>query len=474
MLRAVARPLVNVVERWMPDALVFAIVLTFVVALAALGLTDSGPLEVIRGWGDGLAGLLDFIAQISIVLVLGYTLAHTRPVQRMLQRIARFPRTPAMAYGFVTVVAGIASLVSWALGLIVGGIVAVEVARVARSRGLRLHYPLLVASAYSGYVIWHMGYSGSGPLAAATPGSFLEELEFGLVPVTQTTFSTWNIIAAVVTLVAVTAAMVLLRPTADDPIVELADKYPEEETPENDGGGATAPDEATPRADSPVPPEGSPEEPGGPPTPAERIDGTRILTLALGVALVIYLLLYFVQEGFALTLDIVNWSFLAAILLIVSSPRELVGLITEAGRTVGNVLLQYPLYAGILGMMSATGLVEVFSQFFVNIATPGTLGAWAMISGGIINFFVPSGGGQFAIQGPVFLQAAQELGTDPEVVIMGVAYGDQWTNMVQPFWTIPLLAIAGLSVRDIMGYTTITLFVSGIVMFATLLIVGAG
>jgi short-chain fatty acids transporter len=476
MLRAVARPLVTVVERWMPDALVFAIVLTFVVALAALGLTDSGPVEIVRGWGDGLAGLLDFIAQIAIVLVLGYTLAHTRPVERMLQRIARFPRTPAMAYGFVTVVAGIASLISWALGLIVGGIMAVEVARVARSRDIRLHYPLLVACAYSGYVIWHMGYSGSGPLAAATPGSFLEDLEFGLVPITQTTFSTWNIIAAVVTLVAVTTAMVMLSPKDGDPIVELADKYPEQETAENDEGRATAPDEDVPRTDSPIPPEGAPEErsAGEPPSPAARIDGSRILTLAFGVALVIYLILYFAQEGFALTLDIVNWSFLAAILLIVSSPRELVELITDAGKTVGNILLQYPLYAGILGMMTATGLVEVFSQFFVNIATPGTLGAWAMISGGIINMFVPSGGGQFAVQGPVFLQAAEQLGTDPEVVIMGVAYGDQWTNMIQPFWTIPILAIAGLSVRDIMGYTTITLFVSGIVMFATLLIVGAG
>ncbi len=138
MLRAVARPLVNIVERWVPNALVFAIVLTFVVALMALGLTDSGPVDVLRGWGDGLSGLLAFIAQISIVLVLGYTLAHTGPVERLLNRIARFPRTPAMAYGFVTVVAGIASLVSWALGLIVGGIVALEVARVARSRGIRL------------------------------------------------------------------------------------------------------------------------------------------------------------------------------------------------------------------------------------------------------------------------------------------------------------------------------------------------
>ncbi|BBL80237.1 short-chain fatty acid transporter [Rubrobacter xylanophilus] len=469
MLRAVARPLVNLVERWMPDALVFAIVLTFVVALMALGLTDSTPLEVLRGWGDGLAGLLEFIAQIAIVLVLGHTLAHTGPVERMLRNIARFPRTPAMAYAFVTVIAGLASLISWALGLIVGGIVAFEVARVARSRGIRLHYPLLVACAYSGYVVWHMGYSGSGPLAAATPGSFLEELEFGLVPVTQTTFSAWNIAAAAATLAAVTVAMVLLRPRGEDPIVELAEK-----AVTNERSGTTARSDDLPRADSPVPPGGAPEDHAAPPSPAERVDGSRLLTLALGAALVAYLVVYFAQEGFALTLDIVNWSFLAAILLLVSSPRELVGLITNAGRTVGNVLLQYPLYAGILGMMTATGLVDVLSGFFVSISTPATLSVWAMISGGIVNMFIPSGGGQFAVQGPIFLQAAQELGTDPAPVIMGIAYGDQWTNMIQPFWTIPLLAIAGLTVRDIMGYTTITLFVSGAVMLATLLLVGAG
>ncbi len=460
MLRAVARPLVNIVECWVPNTLVFAIVLTFVVALLALGLTDSGPIEVLRGWGDGLAGLLAFIAQISIVLVLGYTLAHTGPVERLLARIARFPRTPAMAYGFVTVVAGIASLISWALGLIVGGIVALEVARVARSRGIRLHYPLLVACAYSGYVIWHMGYSGSGPLAAATPGSFFEGLGVGVVPVTQTTFASWNLIAIVVTLLAVTGAMILLRPQGDDPIVELADKVPEEDTAD---GESTAGNEAE-----------SPVDEGEDHTPADRIDGSRPLTLALRAALALYLIVYFAQEGFALTLDIVNWSFLAVILLLVRSPKELGSLITDSGRTVGQVLLQYPLYAGILGIMGATGLIEVFSQFFVDISTPRTLGVWAMIAGGIVNFFVPSGGGQFAIQAPIFISAAQKFGVEPAPVIMGIAYGDQWTNMIQPFWTIPLLAIAGLRVRDILGYTTITLFISGIVLFATLLIVGAG
>jgi short-chain fatty acids transporter len=125
-------------------------------------------------------------------------------------------------------------------------------------------------------------------------------------------------------------------------------------------------------------------------------------------------------------------------------------------------------------MMTTTGLVEVFSGFFVDIATPGTLGIWAMLSGGLVNMFIPSGGGQFAVQAPIFMDAAAQLGVQPNVVIMGIAYGDQWTNMIQPFWTLPLLAIAGLSVRDILGYTAVTLLVSGVVMIAALLLVGAG
>ena len=492
MLRALSRPLVRLVDRWLPSSLVFAIVLTFVVAALSLGLTDNGPVDVVRAWGDGLSSLLAFIAQISIVLVLGYVIAHTGPVQRLLVRIADIPRGPASAYAFVTVIAGLASLISWALGLIVGGIVALEVAKAARRRGVRLHYPLLVASAYSGYVIWHMGYSGSGPLAAATPDSFFDEA-YELVPVSETTFATWNIIAAVVTLAAVTAAMVLLAPKGDDPIHEFDPDAAGADGHDADDDGApalaAAPAGGEQRASADahgtgVAPSGQ-DGPDAAPTrdaqdadagtsPAERIDGARVVTLALGVALVVYLGIYFAQEGFALTLDIVNWTFLAVILLIVPSAQALAQLVIDAGRTVGEVLLQYPLYAGILGMMTTTGLVEVFSGFFVDIATPGTLGVWAMFSGGLINMFIPSGGGQFAVQAPIFMDAAAQLGVQPNVVIMGIAYGDQWTNMIQPFWTLPLLAIAGLTVRDILGYTAVTLLVSGVVLVATLLLIGAG
>ncbi len=495
MLRALSRPLVRLVDRWLPSSLVFAIVLSFLVAALSVGLTDSGPVDVVRAWGDGLSSLLAFIAQISIVLVLGYVIAHTGPVQRLLVRIASIPRGPASAYAFVTVIAGLASLISWALGLIVGGIVALEVAKAARRRGVRLHYPLLVASAYSGYVIWHMGYSGSGPLAAATPDSFFDE-RYDLVPVGETTFASWNMIAAIVTLAAVTVAMVLLAPKGDDPVLELDASADGDgssgHSPDGDGtpalaatpaGGQQRASTAAPGTDVAPAGQDGPDaartrgpdraQPSGT-SPAERIDGARAVTLALGVALVFYLVVYFAQEGFALTLDIVNWTFLAVILLIVPSARALAQLVVDAGRTVGEVLLQYPLYAGILGMMTTTGLVEVFSEFFIDIATPGTLGVWAMLSGGLINMFIPSGGGQFAVQAPIFMDAAAQLGVQPNVVIMGIAYGDQWTNMIQPFWTLPLLAIAGLSVRDILGYTAVTLLVSGVVMIATLLLVGAG
>lgn len=208
-------------------------------------------------------------------------------------------------------------------------------------------------------------------------------------------------------------------------------------------------------------------------TPADRLDASRILTLLVGLALVAYLAIHFGSGG-TLTLDIVNWSFLALIFLLVRNPFELIALIKHAASNVGDILLQFPLYAGIMGIMTATGLITVLSDFFVNISTPQTFGVLALLSAGLVNFFVPSGGGQFAVQGPIMLDAAARLDVDPAVAIMAVSYGDQWTNMIQPFWALPLLAIAGLKMRDILGYTMVTMLASGLVFAATMLIVGAG
>jgi short-chain fatty acids transporter len=447
MLRTLARPLVRGVERYLPGAFVFAVVLTVVVAVLALVFGDLGPAELTRAWGDGLSGLLAFMTQVALVLLLGYTLALTRPVKAGLTRIAEVPKSARAAYAFVALVSAVASLISFGLGLVVGGVIALEVGRAARRRGTRLHYPLLVASAYSGFAVWHMGYSATGPLTAATPGSFVEEAIGRTVPISETVYSSWNLIAIVVAVAAIVGAVVLLAPKGGDRVVELPDRM-----------GTEDPD----------------VELAAPRTPAERMEASRLVTAVPGVALLGYLGVYFAQEGFDLTLDIVNWSFLAAILLIVRSPAELAELVGGAVRTVGEVLLQYPLYAGIIGMMTASGLASQVSEFVTDVASPGTLGVLAFLAAGVLNLFVPSGGGQFAVQAPIFLDAADAIGVDPAVVIMAIAYGDQWTNLIQPFWALPLLAVAGLGVRDIFGFTAITCLISGIVFAGTLLVVGAG
>ncbi|NNV09285.1 short-chain fatty acid transporter, partial [Geobacillus sp. MMMUD3] len=177
-------------------ALTFAIGLTLIVAILAFVLTGASPLEVVTSWGVGLSGLLEFMTQMCLILLLGHILANTGPVQALLARLARVPGSAAFAYVFVFLVAAIASLITWGLGLVVGALLAREVAVQARQRGIKVHFPLLVAAGYSGMVVWHMGYSGSGPLTAATPDSFLAESLGGqIVPVSQTIFSTWNLLA---------------------------------------------------------------------------------------------------------------------------------------------------------------------------------------------------------------------------------------------------------------------------------------
>ncbi len=437
------RPVNNVVERFIPSALVFSIVLTFVVAILALILTGTGPADLVLHWGEGLAGLLSFITQMALILLLGHILANTGPVRRLLALLGSIPRTPLAAYVFVFVVAAMASLITWGLGLVVGGLLAREVAYQGRERGIQLHFPMLVASGFAGFVVWHMGYSASGPLTAATEGSFLTESLGGrTVPITETVFSSWNMIAAVVTVVVVALALFLVAPRGGDRIVEL-----DVDAREAVGDGQ---EEIV--------------------TPADRVDASRIPTLLIGLMLTAYLVLHFTQGG-TLTLDTVNWSFLALILLLVRNPFELIHLTKEAASNVGEILLQFPLYAGILGMMTGSGLIQVFSDALVSISTPVTFGVLAFLAAGLVNFFVPSGGGQFAVQGPIMLSAGETLGVDPAITIMAVSYGDQWTNMIQPFWALPLLAIAGLKMRDILGYTTVVLIASGLVFAGTLLLV---
>jgi len=450
LLQAIARPFVVFVERFYPDPLIFAIVLTGLVFALAFSLTPAGPLDLVVYWGDGLQRLLAFMAQISITLITAHALAHTDPVRRALIALSRIPKTAFAAYAFTCFIAGLSSLISWAFCLVAGALVAREVAVQARERGIKVDYALLVASAYGGLVIWHMGYSGSAPLFVATPGNAMEAAIGGLIPVSETILAPWNIALALITLITIPVVCALMAPPARE-VIEISDHV---QSQQDD------PVAATPDSDEPE-------------TLAQKLDGARFFTLALGGLLALYLVNWFATKGLKLNLNIVNWTFLASGLLLSRSAAHYVRLVAHASATVGQVLIQYPFYAGIMGIMAGSGLASLMAGWFTSVASAETLPFWAFLSGGLINLFVPSGGGQWVVQGPIFIEAAKALGTTPAHIVMGVAYGDQWTNMIQPFWTIPMLAIAGLHMRAIMGYCFVILIATFFIFGGGLLYLGA-
>ncbi len=442
-----AEPFVVFVEKYYPNPFVFVIVVTALTFLLAIGLTDISPVSAIEAWGGGLSKLLAFMAQLSLTLIAAYALAHTDLAREALSKLARLPSTQFQAYFLVTFIAGISNLIAWSLGLVVGALIARQVAIEADRKNIAIHYPLLVASAYAGFVLWHMGYSSSSALFVATPGHSLEEL-VGIIPVTETIFSGFNLILALITLACICIVCPLMHPKDNniirlkaDVLLKSSTRLIEDKTTNN--------------------------------TVGKKLDNSRIFTVAIAILLIIFLIIWFATKGLDLNLNIVNWTFLAGGLLLARNVQHYMDLVKDASKAVGEILIQYPFYAGIMGLMATSGLVEMLSNWFATHATAGTLSFLAFLSGGIVNLFIPSGGGQWVIQGPVFLEAGQKLGVDPATIVLAVSYGDQWTNMIQPFWTIPLLAIAGLNMRQIMGYTFVILLVTFLTFGGGLLLLGA-
>ena len=423
---------VRVVNRWLPDAFLFAIILSIIVFIGAMFATGMGPLKVLNAWGDakGFWGLLAFSMQMALVLVFGSAMASAKPCRKALRAVAGLCHNNMQAIVITTMVSTICCWLNWGFGLVVGALLAKEVVR----RVPTVDYPLLIASAYSGFVIWHAGLSGSIPLDLVA-GKAFGEVTYQ-APITATVFHPVNIIMCVVILIAMPFINYAMHPdkahtVCIDPTL-LQDE--EDKTYEIK-------------------------------TPADRIEHSKILWVILVVAGFAYIVYYFVQNGFTLGLNIVNMIFLFLGILLHGDLRRYVDAISDAAGGAAGVLLQFPFYAGIMGMMVAANaegvsLAGVISQFFVNISNNVTFPMLSFLAAGVVNFFVPSGGGQWAVQGPIMMPAGAELGIGAGRTAMAIAWGDQWTNMIQPFWALPALGIAKLSARDIMGYLVIvTLFV---------------
>lgn len=438
---------VKLVQRFLPDAFVFCIILTIVVFIAAMPVAGMNPIEVANAWGSGVWGLLTFSMQMALVLVLGSALANAPAIKRIIVKLAGVPKKPAGAVAFVTIISAICCFINWGFGLIIGALLAKEVAKKIKG----LDYRLIIAAAYSGFVIWHSGISGSIPLGmtaldvdgtvANTGGAVTE-----VVPTSQTIFSAWNLIMVVAVVVVVAIVNAKMHPDAKD-VVSIDPKLLED-----------APEAVETKAKKDR-------------TPAEKLENSMILSYIVVVIGAVYLIYYFVNAGSilnALSLNIVNLIFLILGIAFHKTPIGYVKAIMESAESAGGIILQFPFYAGIQGMMVTAGsngvsLASAISNGFVSISTPRTFPVLCYLAAGIVNFFVPSGGGQWAVQGPIMMPAGLKLGVTPAVTAMGIAWGDAWTNMLQPFWALPALGIAGLGARDIMGYCAIVLIVSGIV-----------
>jgi short-chain fatty acids transporter len=427
----------------MPDAFVVAVALSALTFLLSIIVAGATPGEAVTAWGDGFWNLLTFTNQIVLILLFGHTLAHTPAIQRLLKSTAGFVRTSQGAYVTVAFVSCIASLFYSALGLVAGAVAARAVGALARERGIPVHYPLLVACAFCGIVIWHQGLSSSIGLVIATPGHFLENL-IGVVPSSETVFTPWNAAVAAVILLSLPFVMARLRPT-DAGCRPMPAALAAEETVK-----APTPEIAR--------------------TPAARLENSRWVNIILVIAGGAYLFVEFIERGQGLDLNRLNFMFLIVSIALTRSPAHFLKLIVGASRIIGPFLLQYPFYAGIAGMMAATGLAQIVVNLFVEVSTAQTLPIASFFSGALLNLFIPSGGGQWAVQGPIAMQAAVELGANVPKVAMAVAYGDQWTNLIHPLIAFPVLAIAGLQARDIMGYCAVALLYTGPIFLISLLL----
>ncbi|MFG6120042.1 short-chain fatty acid transporter [Thalassobacillus sp. B23F22_16] len=443
MLKGVTSFFDRLVQRYLPDAFLFAIILTLVVFLLGIGITGSSPGEMVQYWGDGFWDLLAFAMQMSLIVVTGYILANTPVVKFILAKISRLADSPGKAIVLVTFVTAIACLINYGFGLVVGALLAVHVAK----RVPNVDYRLLMASAYGGFLLWHGGLSGSIPLTIATDDHFLVD-SIGSIPVTETLFSGLNITIVLVLLVSLPLLNLWLLRTSGDLSKNNLD-FLETESAEEELA-ATAVNDLT---------------------PAERLENSMIISLLIGILGLAFIVYHFIQNGLDLNINIVNFIFLFLGIIFYKTPRRFLNSVTDGVKNAGGIIIQFPFYAGIMGMMVASGLSEQMSMWFVSISTEFTFPLFAFLSAGIVNFFVPSGGGQWAVQAPIMIPASLDLGIDTAKTAMAVAWGDAWTNMIQPFWALPLLAIAGLKVKDIMGFCVIILFWSAIPISLALLFI---
>jgi len=442
MLKKITNIFVRIAERYIPDPLVIAIGLTMFCFVSALIFTPFSALDTINAWGTGYWSLLGFTAQMILILSLGHLVAHTKPINNLLVKLANLFQSAKSAYIGLTLIASFSSLFSWGIGLILPAVLSCIIASNLKKRNITIHFPLLVCCGYAGSLVGMQGLSSTIPLILNTPDHFLAD-KIGLISLNETIFSTWSIMIVISIMITLPFFLLRLAPDKDKSIEYRGNVLPEKKANALSNKTVTF--------------------------ASEKLENSRIITSMLGIFAGIYSLQYFLDGG-SLNLNSLNMIFVVLGLLFADSVKHYIKLLSNAAKVAGPFLIQYPLYAGLMGMMSASGLAELLINGFVVISNAESLPIWTFFSAGILNIFIPSAGGQWAVQGPIMTEAAIQLGANIPRVAMAVVIGEVWTNAIQPLYLVPVLAITGLNIRDIMGYSILGLILSGTIYLTALLL----
>ncbi|MFO1143078.1 MAG: TIGR00366 family protein [Amaricoccus sp.] len=412
---------------WVPEPMVFVTCLTMIVYLAALLLTDHGPLQLIDDYAQGFWVLLTFAMQLTVMMITGFVVADSKSVRRVIERIIGLTSGPKSTLLVFCMIVGAASWLHWAAGMMIAIVMGKEVA--VRKRGIGLHYPILVAASYSMMLIMANGPSQSAPLLAATPGNFLEETLGGLIPLTRTALSHFLLVLVFFEFVTIPLILMYMMPPKERAI-EISDEHYKE------------------FSHVPV------EEVVSDLRPAERWERSRILLTVLGAGMLIWVAQFLGKNGLGkIDLNVLNFTLFGLGLALHGSPFNFVRAVRNGIGTTYGVIIQFPMYAGIFGIIVHSGLSHIITDWFLSISTPRTYSWIVMVYTAIMDFFVPSGGSKFAIEAPFIIPAGQQLGIDTPHMINAYSTGGQLANLIQPFWALPFIAAYKIRFQAILPYT---------------------
>lgn len=446
-------------RRYLPSPFTIAIVLTLFTLVLALVFTENTSEKphlqaLLSYWETGIwnNGLLVFAYQMMLILVLGHVLVLSSPVERLILLLTRNVTNSANAAVLVALPTMLVSFFNWGLGLIFGAILARKVGEYAQAHGIQINYPLIGASGYVGLMVWHGGISGSAPIKVSEQGHLKDlmasysgdELLLSLpdtISTSLTIFSPWNLTLFLVVLLLISLLAYFLGKRSVPTTYQL-NKYKFDHDPERMANLA------------------------------ERLDHSKIFATAFGVLILLAFLLQYTPmlKSLNITPNMLNFFMLGLALILHGSFSRFLKAVEAAIGDTAGILIQFPLYFGIMGVMGSSGMINGISDFFVSISNELTFPIYTFFSAGLVNIFVPSGGGQWAVQGPMILETAIQLKVPLPKAIMALAYGDQITNMLQPFWALPLLGITKLKAKEILPYTLLFMFVGILVYVGGLLI----